>query len=188
MSGPLLRVEGVWKTYHAHPVLRGVDLDVAPHEVVCLIGASGSGKSTLLRCVNVLETVDDGAILLEGDDITDPIVFQKMATDDTWLKGLSDQQFYVYSRKLSQSDAEQMALRRGKLLNGEINGKGPNDLDTGTVNGVLNNRLQQLAIDPTPKDGTADAQRVGAIRQFVWKEVLQAQKAAHRIAGKSSAS
>ncbi|MBO2463079.1 amino acid ABC transporter ATP-binding protein [Actinomadura violacea] len=72
MIGPLLRVEGVWKTYHAHPVLRGVDLDVAAHEVVCLIGASGSGKSTLLRCVNVLETVDDGAIFLEGDDITDP--------------------------------------------------------------------------------------------------------------------
>lgn len=72
MSTPLLRIEGVWKTYHAHPVLRGVDLDVAPHEVVCLIGASGSGKSTLLRCVNVLETVDDGAIFLEDDDITDP--------------------------------------------------------------------------------------------------------------------
>src|SRR5690606_6053566 len=53
-------------------VLRGIDLDVARHEVVCLIGASGSGKSTLLRCVNVLETVDDGAIFLNGEDITDP--------------------------------------------------------------------------------------------------------------------
>ncbi|RSN59735.1 MULTISPECIES: amino acid ABC transporter ATP-binding protein [Actinomadura] len=72
MSGPLLRVEGVWKTYRSHPVLRGVDLDVARHEVVCLIGASGSGKSTLLRCVNVLEAVDDGAIFLEDEEITDP--------------------------------------------------------------------------------------------------------------------
>ncbi|MFD0903731.1 amino acid ABC transporter ATP-binding protein [Actinomadura sediminis] len=72
MSGPLLRVEGVWKTYRSQPVLRGVDLDVARHEVVCLIGASGSGKSTLLRCVNVLETVDDGAIFLEDEEITDP--------------------------------------------------------------------------------------------------------------------
>ena len=72
MSDPLLRIEGVWKVYHAHPVLRGIDLDVARHEVVCLIGASGSGKSTLLRCVNVLETVDDGAIFLNGEDITDP--------------------------------------------------------------------------------------------------------------------
>ncbi|MGI5168014.1 amino acid ABC transporter ATP-binding protein [Spirillospora sp. CA-253888] len=70
-ADPLLRIEGVWKNYHGHHVLRGVDLEVAPHEVVCLIGASGSGKSTLLRCVNLLETVDDGAIWLGGDEITD---------------------------------------------------------------------------------------------------------------------
>ncbi|GAA1529926.1 amino acid ABC transporter ATP-binding protein [Actinomadura kijaniata] len=69
---PLLRVEGVWKNYHGHHVLRGVDLEVAPHEVVCLIGASGSGKSTLLRCLNLLETVDDGAVWLDGWEITDP--------------------------------------------------------------------------------------------------------------------
>jgi polar amino acid transport system ATP-binding protein len=46
-------------------------LDVAPHEVVCLIGASGSGKSTLLRCVNLLETIDDGAVFLDGEEITE---------------------------------------------------------------------------------------------------------------------
>jgi polar amino acid transport system ATP-binding protein len=67
----LLRIEGVWKTYRSQPVLRGIDLEVARHEVVCLIGASGSGKSTLLRCVNLLETVDDGAIFMDGDEITD---------------------------------------------------------------------------------------------------------------------
>ncbi|WP_055480336.1 amino acid ABC transporter ATP-binding protein [Sphaerimonospora mesophila] len=70
----LLKIEGVWKHYHGQSVLRGIDLDVAPHEVVCLIGASGSGKSTLLRCVNLLETVDDGAIHLDGREITDPRV------------------------------------------------------------------------------------------------------------------
>ncbi|WP_405087723.1 amino acid ABC transporter ATP-binding protein [Microbispora sp. NBC_01389] len=68
----LLKVEGVWKHYHRQSVLRGVDLEVAQHEVVCLIGASGSGKSTLLRCVNLLETIDDGAIHLDGTEITDP--------------------------------------------------------------------------------------------------------------------
>ncbi|MEZ0074553.1 amino acid ABC transporter ATP-binding protein [Planotetraspora sp. GP83] len=67
----LLTIEGVWKHYHHHSVLRGIDLEVAPHEVVCLIGASGSGKSTLLRCVNLLETIDDGAIYLDGAEITD---------------------------------------------------------------------------------------------------------------------
>ena len=53
-------------------VLDGLDLDVAEHEVVALIGASGSGKSTLLRCVNLLEEVDDGTIHLDGEHITDP--------------------------------------------------------------------------------------------------------------------
>ncbi|GII97131.1 amino acid ABC transporter ATP-binding protein [Sinosporangium siamense] len=74
MTDPLLRVEGVWKHYHRHSVLRGIDLEVRPHEVVCLIGASGSGKSTLLRCVNMLETIDDGSIFLDGREITDPDV------------------------------------------------------------------------------------------------------------------
>ncbi|MBG0814395.1 amino acid ABC transporter ATP-binding protein [Planomonospora sp. ID82291] len=67
----LLTIEGVWKNYHGHSVLRGIDLSVEAHEVVCLIGASGSGKSTLLRCVNLLETVDDGVIRLDGVDVTD---------------------------------------------------------------------------------------------------------------------
>ncbi|SEG78673.1 polar amino acid transport system ATP-binding protein [Nonomuraea solani] len=70
----LLTVEGVWKNFGDHSVLRGIDLEVRPHEVVSLIGASGSGKSTLLRCVNLLETVDDGTIHLDGEEITDPRV------------------------------------------------------------------------------------------------------------------
>ncbi|MBB2912696.1 polar amino acid transport system ATP-binding protein [Streptosporangium becharense] len=67
----LLTIDGLWKNYRGHSVLRGIDLVVEPHEVVCLIGASGSGKSTLLRCVNLLETVDDGTIHLDGEEITD---------------------------------------------------------------------------------------------------------------------
>ncbi len=70
----LLRVEGLRKTYGAKVVLRDVDLEVAPHDVVCLIGASGSGKSTLLRCLNLLEPVDDGTIWFEDQEITDPRV------------------------------------------------------------------------------------------------------------------
>lgn len=71
-----LSVQGVWKAYGDRDVLRGVDLEVAPHEVVALIGASGSGKSTLLKVIDLLERVDDGRILLAGDDITDPRVDQ----------------------------------------------------------------------------------------------------------------
>jgi polar amino acid transport system ATP-binding protein len=69
-TGEALRLEGVWKAFEDNIVLRGIDLSVDLHEVVCLIGASGSGKSTLLRCVNLLERVDAGRILVEGIDIT----------------------------------------------------------------------------------------------------------------------
>jgi polar amino acid transport system ATP-binding protein len=68
----LLSIRGVRKTFGANVVLDGFDLDVEQGECVVLIGASGSGKSTLLRCVNLLETVDDGVIELDGTDITDP--------------------------------------------------------------------------------------------------------------------
>jgi polar amino acid transport system ATP-binding protein len=74
MTESLLRVRGLRKAFGDHVVLDGLDLDVAPHECVVLIGASGSGKSTLLRCVDLLETVDDGVVELEGRDITDPRV------------------------------------------------------------------------------------------------------------------
>jgi polar amino acid transport system ATP-binding protein len=69
----LLDVTGVWKSFDEHPVLRGIDLRVEQHQAVVLIGASGSGKSTLLRCINGLETVDAGRIVLDGDvEVTDP--------------------------------------------------------------------------------------------------------------------
>ncbi len=67
-----LRLEGVTKSFGKVQVLRGIDLSLAEHEVVCLIGASGSGKSTLLRCVNLLEPVDEGRIVLGGEEITAP--------------------------------------------------------------------------------------------------------------------
>jgi polar amino acid transport system ATP-binding protein len=65
-----LRIEGLHKSFGPLEVLRGIDLDVAEHEVVCLIGASGSGKSTLLRCINLLEPIDAGRIFVEGAEIT----------------------------------------------------------------------------------------------------------------------
>jgi polar amino acid transport system ATP-binding protein len=65
-----LAIEGLRKSFGRNEVLRGVDLTVGEHEVVCLIGASGSGKSTLLRCVNLIEPVDAGRIVVEGEEIT----------------------------------------------------------------------------------------------------------------------
>ncbi|WP_022884334.1 amino acid ABC transporter ATP-binding protein [Glaciibacter superstes] len=69
---PVLRLEGVYKSFQQTDVLRGIDLTVNEHEVVALIGASGSGKSTLLRVINLLERVDDGRVWLQGEDISDP--------------------------------------------------------------------------------------------------------------------
>jgi polar amino acid transport system ATP-binding protein len=69
--GALLEIEGVHKGFGRTAVLRGLDLAVGRHEVVTLIGASGSGKSTLLKCVNALEPVDAGRILLVGDGTAD---------------------------------------------------------------------------------------------------------------------
>jgi polar amino acid transport system ATP-binding protein len=71
MSDALV-VEGLVKSFGKHTVLDGIDLAVGEHEVVALIGASGSGKSTLLRCINRLEPIDSGRILLDGTDITRP--------------------------------------------------------------------------------------------------------------------
>jgi len=65
-----IAVQGLHKSFGANEVLRGIDLSVAPHEVICLIGASGSGKSTLLRCLNLLEPISAGRIWLLGQDVT----------------------------------------------------------------------------------------------------------------------
>jgi polar amino acid transport system ATP-binding protein len=70
VTAEALRIEGLHKAFGELEVLRGIDLVVAEHEVVCLIGASGSGKSTLLRCINLLETIDAGRIVVDGQDIT----------------------------------------------------------------------------------------------------------------------
>ena len=67
-----LQVSGLRKAFGQLTVLDGIDLELPQHEVVCLIGASGSGKSTLLRCVNLLEPVDAGRIVVGGEDITAP--------------------------------------------------------------------------------------------------------------------
>jgi polar amino acid transport system ATP-binding protein len=71
VNGPALILEDVRKSFGENEVLKGIDLVVEPHEVVCLIGASGSGKSTLLKCINLIEPIDSGRIVVEGEEITD---------------------------------------------------------------------------------------------------------------------
>jgi polar amino acid transport system ATP-binding protein len=71
-AAPALRIRDLHKSFGRLEVLRGIDLDVAEHEVICLIGASGSGKSTLLRCIDLLEPVNGGSIVVHGTEVTAP--------------------------------------------------------------------------------------------------------------------
>ena len=71
-GAPVLEIRGLTKSYGDTQVLKGIDLAVGEHQAFALIGASGSGKSTLLRCIDLLEEIDDGDILLDGRPITDP--------------------------------------------------------------------------------------------------------------------
>ena len=68
---PIIKIEKLEKSFGSLKVLKGIDLEVMPGEVVCIIGASGSGKSTLLRCINLLEYADSGHIWFDGEDLMD---------------------------------------------------------------------------------------------------------------------
>lgn len=116
-----------------------------------------------------------GQKFAKGDDITNPWAFQRLATDDAYLKGMSDVAYYNATiTSLSRADKEKMDMRRATLLNGP-KGQSDKDLDFGTVNSLFNNRLVQMGLDPSPKDGSNAAQKIGVQRQVVWDAVMAAQ-------------
>jgi polar amino acid transport system ATP-binding protein len=80
-----IEINGVHKWFGANHVLRGVDLSVEQHQVVCLIGPSGCGKSTLLRCINALEAIDDGEIDIDGDRVSGPGVDVNALREDVGI-------------------------------------------------------------------------------------------------------
>ncbi|MSV69527.1 MAG: ATP-binding cassette domain-containing protein, partial [Actinobacteria bacterium] len=92
----VLELQNVRKAFGAEVVLNNLSLQVPEHTATVLIGASGSGKSTLLRCINLLETIDDGQILLDGQEITDPAI----KVDDVRRKlGMVFQSFNLFPHK-----------------------------------------------------------------------------------------
>jgi polar amino acid transport system ATP-binding protein len=120
-DGEAVRIEGLYKSFDANEVLKGIDLAVATHEVICLIGASGSGKSTLLRCVNLLEPIDSGRISLWGQEITAPSIDPNLVRKHV---GIVFQSFNLFPhmtvlrnvtlaptkvRRVSQAEAEEEA-------------------------------------------------------------------------------
>ncbi len=105
---PVLNAVGVHKSFGPLEVLRGIDLSVGAHEVVCLIGASGSGKSTLLRCCNLLERVDSGTIELFGHDLGDDRIDEDLVRRHT---GMVFQSFNLFPH-LNVLDNVTLAPRR----------------------------------------------------------------------------
>jgi polar amino acid transport system ATP-binding protein len=130
-DGAAVRLDDVHKYFGKNEVLKGIDLSVAPHEVVCLIGASGSGKSTLLKCVNLIEPVTAGHIFVEGEDIcaanVDPnrirkkigIVFQafNLFPHMTVLRNitLAPRKVLGKSREQAEAEAAELLSRFGLL-------------------------------------------------------------------------
>ncbi|RRR98675.1 amino acid ABC transporter ATP-binding protein [Glycomyces terrestris] len=94
MTAPIVTIAGLHKRFGDNEVLRGIDLEIAEGEVVCLIGPSGSGKSTLLRCVNLLETPTAGTITAAGHDMTGPDADLDAARRDI---GMVFQHFNLFS-------------------------------------------------------------------------------------------
>ena len=95
-TAPVVRIADLHKSFGEREVLRGIDLEVAAGEVVCVIGPSGSGKSTLLRCVNLLEQPTGGRIEVLGVEVTDPDVdIDRVRTH----VGMVFQQFNLFSHR-----------------------------------------------------------------------------------------
>jgi len=160
MTDTAVRITDLHKSFGSNHVLRGIDLEVARGEVVCIIGPSGSGKSTLLRCVNLLEVPTGGTVVVGDHEMTDPdvdidaarrttgMVFQQfnLFAHLSVLKNLTIAQRRVLGR--SQQDAERVAranLERVGLANRE--NAMPRQLSGGQQQRVAIARA--LSMDPT---------------------------------------
>ncbi|WP_098456415.1 amino acid ABC transporter ATP-binding protein [Sanguibacter antarcticus] len=158
-AGPVVAITDLRKSFGSREVLKGIDLDVAPGEVVCVIGPSGSGKSTLLRCVNQLEVATSGTVTVLGTETTDPdvdidavrqkvgMVFQQfnLFTHQTVLENCTIAQ----RRVLRRTRAEAEAIARTNLANVGLEDRGnalPSQLSGGQQQRVAIARA--LSMDP----------------------------------------
>jgi polar amino acid transport system ATP-binding protein len=121
MPAPVLELRGVTKAYGATPVLQGIDLSLLQNQAVALIGASGSGKSTLMRCIDLLEEIDDGDILLDGEPITvpgvDPVPFRRRL-------GLVFQAYNLFPHRTVIDNVTLGAVKAQRMDRGEARSRG----------------------------------------------------------------
>ena len=138
----VIEIQNVTKAFGERAVLEGVDLSVAEHQAVALIGASGSGKSTLLRCVDLLEEIDDGDILLDGEIITDPSV------DPVAIRrrlGFVFQAFNLFPHMTVLENVTIRAVRSGQMTKAEARDRARELLDRFGLAGREDDRPERLS-------------------------------------------
>ena len=138
----VIEIQNVTKAFGERAVLEGVDLSVAEHQAVALIGASGSGKSTLLRCVDLLEEIDDGDILLDGEIITDPSV------DPVAIRrrlGFVFQAFNLFPHMTVLENVTIGAVRSGQMTKAEARDRARELLDRFGLAGREDDRPERLS-------------------------------------------
>ena len=119
----------------------------------------------------------------KGEDITSPLLYARLSSNPAELARMSDAQFFMLRRELSESDFKHFANERAKQMGGAQGANGPGDLNSAAIKQTLDARMRVLGMDPTPKDdGGADAARIGAVRQFVDQYFVAAQREAVRRA------
>lgn len=111
-----------------------------------------------------------------GDDTTSLWLYNKLTNEPEYLAGLSDDQFYALRTSLSAADFKHFSGERAKARGTAPGGTGPGDLNSTAIKTGVDSRLRMMGMDPTPKDGSGDAARVGAIRKFIDGYMLSAQR------------
>lgn len=147
----MIRIEGLRKAFGSLEVLKGIDYEVKPQQVICIIGASGSGKSTLLRCINQLEHATAGSVYIEGVDITDPTTdINKMRAE----VGMVFQQFNLFPHMnvlnnitISPRKIRQMSVKDAEALAYELLDKvGLREKATAYPEQLSGGQMQRVAI------------------------------------------
>lgn len=115
---------------------------------------------------DVSAVMEFGKKISNGDDTTSLYLYQKLSADPAALKNMTDDQFFALRAELSQTDFKHFADQRASLING-TGDNSPGSLNNEAINRVTNDRLNSMGIDPTPEDGSTNAERVGALRRFI---------------------
>lgn len=138
---------------------------------------SAGTRATLAQVApdKVDDVMNFGKRLALGDDTTNDALYLRLSTDQNLLRSMSESQFYQLRSQLSQGDFQRFAEKRATLISG-TGANQPGDLNDAAITRITNQRLSGMGIDPTPKDATAEAERVGAIRRFVDSSLIDAQR------------